>query len=238
MQHLLSCTHCGAEIPAEARFCRSCGQRSKQLDRPSVTEGTTRLLETPEQQDPFKQNVFEQPASLAQATNRLPPQANQTSRGLETTDKSRQRVLTGALLVVILMLTTLAIVLWNRPSGTTTVSPPTITRPDLPPAKVPPPPLPPQGVPQGGTINPAFIYPGARTTMEITNPAEGNMLQLQTSDAFDKVVNWYTEKLKPKSFVKQENEQGRSVVLAKEGMAAIITANETGTTIMLTQGDD
>ena len=204
-----------------------------------MTEGTTRLLETPEQQDPFNQHVFDQPASLAQATNRLPPQANQTSRGLETKGKSRERVLVGSLLVLVLLLTTVAIVLWNRPSTTTTISPPVVIRPDLPPIQVPPPPPPfqPQGVPQGGTINPALLYPGARTTMEITNPAEGNMLQLQTSDSFDKVVNWYTEKLKPKSFVRQQNEQGRSVVLANEGMAVIITATGTGTTIMLTQGD-
>ena len=134
MQQLLPCTHCGAEIPAEARFCRNCGQRSKHLDQSSVTEGTTRLLETPERQAPFNQNVYEQPGSLAQATNRLPPQVNQTSRSLETKDKSRQWVLISSLLVAALMLTTLLIVLWGRSSTTTTpVSPPAVTRPDLPP---------------------------------------------------------------------------------------------------------
>ena len=75
--------------------------------------------------------------------------------------------------------------------------------------------------------------------MELTNPAEGNMLQLQTSDSFDKVVDWYTEKLKPTSVVKQMREQSSSVVLATKQMAAIITATGAGTTIMLTtQGAD
>ncbi|HJU56473.1 MAG TPA: zinc ribbon domain-containing protein, partial [Pyrinomonadaceae bacterium] len=72
----MPCTSCGAEIPAEARFCRSCGQPSARFNRESVTEGTTRLLETPErpQPQPPAQEVYERPGELAQATNRLPPQ--------------------------------------------------------------------------------------------------------------------------------------------------------------------
>jgi hypothetical protein len=103
---------------------------------------------------------------------------------------------------------------------------------------LPPPPAVPPGAPQAGKINPALLYPGAQKTMELTSAAEGNMIQLQTTDSFDKVVDWYTAKLKPTSVVKQENEQSRSVVLATEEMAAIINANGAGATIMLTQGDN
>lgn len=145
-------------------------------------------------------------------------------------------MLTGALLVVILMLTTVAIVLWYRSSGTTSiVSPPAVTGPDLPPVQ-PQPPLPPDA-PEGTKINPEFIYPGAQKTMELADAQEGNMIQLQTSDSLDKVVKWYTEKLRPTSVIKQANEHSQSVVLATKEMAAIINANDAGTTIMLTAGD-
>lgn len=237
MQQLLPCTHCGAEIPTDARFCRNCGQRSKQLDRPSVTEGTTRILETPGRPDPFNQEVYEQ-SSLAQATNQLPPQVTQTSRELATKDKGSQWLLIGSLVVSALLLTTLLIVLLTRSSKTVTITPPVVRGPEIPSAPIAPaPPLPPQGIPQGGTINPAYIYPGARTTMTVKNPAEGDMLQLQTADSFDKVVDWYTEKLKPTSFVKQQDEHSQSVVLGTKDLAVIITANDAGTSIMLTQGD-
>jgi hypothetical protein len=198
-----------------------------------VVEGTTRLLETPEQQARFNQNVYEHPGSLAQATSSIHPQANQT-RSLETKDKPRQGVLISSLVVAALLLTVLIIVLLNRTS-TTTVSPPAVTRPEVPAIPPPPPPMAPPGITRGGTINPAFIYPGAQKTMELTSPAEGNMIQLQTSDSFDKVVNWYTEKLKPTSVVKQVKDQSQSMVLAGKEMTAIITANGAGTTIMLTQ---
>lgn len=200
-----------------------------------MTEGTTRLLETPERPASFDQHVYEQPGNLAQATTRIPPQANQTSRSLEPTGKSPKGVLTGALIVAILMLTTLFIVLANRSPSTRVTSPPAVTRPELPP--IPQPPSPPGGGTQETSINPAFIYPGAQTTMEITDAAEGKMLQLKTSDSFDKVVSWYMAKLKPKNVVKVQ-QPNLSAVLQGDEMTAIINAKEDGTTIMLTDGDD
>jgi hypothetical protein len=202
-----------------------------------VTEGTTRLLETPEPpRAPFEQNVYEHPGNLAQATSRISPQALPTSRSLETNRQPANWLLIGSLLIasIALIATILFITLRNRTA--TTVTPPVVTRPQVPPAQPPPlPPVPPPpGTTQGSGINSAFVYPGAKTTMEVTDVTEGNMIQLHTSDSFEKVVNWYTEKLKPTQVVKQPS----NVVLAGGEVTAIINAGGDGTDIMLTQGDD
>ncbi len=203
-----------------------------------MTEGTTRLLETPERPaSSFDPNVYEQPGSLAQPTTRIPSQANETSRSLEVSRKSPQWMLIGSILVAVIALATLVIVLTNRAS-TTTVSPPAVTRPELPTVPQPPqPPVPPRGSTQGTIINRAFVYPGAEITMEVISADEGNVLQLQTSDSFDKVVNWYTEKLKPTNVVRLKDPTSQ-VILAADELKAIIRANGSGTTIMLTEGDE
>lgn len=202
-----------------------------------MTEGTTRLLETPERPSPFNQNVYEHPGNLAKATSHLPPQANPTARNLETNQKSGNRLLLIGFIVVTifaLVLTGLLFKLQNR--SATTVTPPVVTRPEVPPVKPPPPPpAPPTSITQGTGISRDFIYPGAQTTMEITDESDGNVLQLETSDSLDKVANWYIEKLKPTKVVRKP---GSNVVLEADEMKAIITARGDGTNIMLTQGDD
>jgi hypothetical protein len=71
--------------------------------------------------------------------------------------------------------------------------------------------------------------------MEINSATEGMVLQLHTTDPFDRVVDWYTEKLKPTNVVKTK---GPSVILEGDGMTAIINQAGDGTNIMLTQGGD
>jgi ribosomal protein L40E len=241
MQPTTACTNCGADIPSEARFCRACGQRSVRLDANSVTEGTTRLLETPERPaSSFDQHIYEQPGGLAQPTSRIPSQANETSRSLEVSRKSPQWVLIGSILIAVIALTALFVILLNRPSTPTTVSPPAVTRPEQPPIPPPPPPMPPQGSTQGTTINRAFVYPGAETTMEVTSADEGNVIQLQTSDSFDKVVDWYTEKLKPTKVVRSKDPTSNdiNIILEAGELKAIINTNGGKTTIMLAQEGD
>jgi hypothetical protein len=236
MQRTSTCPTCSADILPEARFCRSCGQPVKQLDPNSVTEGTTRLLETPEPQTPFGQNFYEHHGSLAQATSRIPPQANPTNRNLEPNRKPTNWVLMSAVMVAVLALMALMIVVLNKRSAKTIPPPPVVTRPAVPAVPtLPPPPAPPRGLPQAGTIGREFVYPGSETTMEVNGDADGNVLQLHTSDPFDKVVNWYTEKLKPTNTVKTK---GPTVILEAGEMTAIINAGDDGTTIMLTQGGD
>lgn len=239
------CTRCGAEIPLEARFCRSCGQPSARFNRESVTEGTTRLLETPERPaaSPAHEFQHERQGELAQATNRLPPQAAQTNRGLEVNAKPTNWVLVGAIVVAAIALIVTGILIGLRGPSPAPATQPIVVTPGvpagLPPAPPPgiPPPPPAAGVTEGA-INPALIYPGAKTVMQITGGDEGNVIQLQTSDSFDKVVNWYKEKLKPEQTIEQNmGLPGRSVVLPGKETTAIITQQGDATGIMLTQGD-
>lgn len=249
MQPTVACTSCGAEIPAEARFCRSCGQPSARFNRESVTEGTTRHLETPERPPapPPAQDFYEHhPGGLAQPTNRLPPQANPTSRGLEANRKPTNWVLIGAIIVAALALiaTGLVIGLRKRPAVATTPStPPQVGRPGPVPVQpaIPPPPVPQPpstGTAEGGVISPALLYPGAKTVMRVTGGSDGNVIQLQTSDSFDKVVQWYKDKLKPEQTVEQGDPAvevpGHAVILQGKGVTAIITGQDGATGIMLT----
>lgn len=71
--------------------------------------------------------------------------------------------------------------------------------------------------------------------MEVTDVSEGAVLQLQTSDSFDKVVRWYTEKLKPTKVVRIPNS---NVILEAGELKVIINADGDKTIIMLAQGDD
>ena len=239
MQPTSSCTNCGAEISSEARFCRSCGQRSTQFNPESVTEGTTRLLETPERQAPPGQHIYDHPGDLAQVTKRLPLQANPTSRSLENNHQSRSRVLIGSTVIVLLMFAALFMVLWNR--SATPVSTPAVVRPELPPIQPPPTPSlpspPPQGIAPQGSISRAYVYPGAETTMEMTDVSEGNVLQLQTSDSLDKVVSWYTEKLHPKQVVRTSG-PSTSVILEGDEIQVVINSTGNRTSILLHLGGD
>lgn len=202
-----------------------------------MTEETTRLLETPEPpRAPFEQNVYEHPGSLAQPTSRISPQAVPTNRNLDTTRKPTNWVLVGSLLFASLALIATVLFLTLRNRTATTVAPPVVVKPQVPPVNPPPiPPIPqPPGTTQGGAISKAYVYPGAETTMEITDATEGNVLQLHTSDSLDKVVAWYTEKLKPTQTIKQPS----NVILGGGGLTAIINGDDDGTNIMLTHGED
>jgi hypothetical protein len=246
MQQTSICTNCGAEIPSEARFCRNCGQRSTQINPGSVIEGTTRLLETPERPAAsFDQNVYDQPGGLAQPTTRISPQANPTNRDLETNPQPSHRVMISLMLAatVVLILAGLFIALRNR-AATTAPSAPVVTRPDVPPIQPPPPPppLPSPVTTQGGGISPALVYPGAKTLMQVTDASEGNVLQLETSDSLDKVVAWYTDRLKPTQVIRAPGsnvgEADSNVILVAGEMKVIINAQGDRTIIMLAQGGD
>jgi hypothetical protein len=244
MQPTVACTSCGAEIPVEARFCRSCGQPSARFNRESVTEETTRHLETPErpQTPPPAQDYFneQRPGGLAQPTNRLPPETNPTSHALEPKRKPTNWVVISVIVLMALALITLGLVkgLRKRPAAATPPTPqvgrpgPVPVQPAIPPPPVPQPPT--TGNTGGGAISDELIYPGAQTVQRITSRrSEGNVLQLQTSDSFDKVVNWYKEKLNPEQTI----EQAGSVILPTDDVTAIITSSGGTTNIMLTDAE-
>ena len=237
MQQTTICTSCGAEMLGEARFCRRCGQASTQFKPESVTEGTTRILETPESNKIFGQEFYEQHGSLAQQTSRISPQANQTVRSLTTETKPQNWLLLSTILFASLALiaTVLFFTLRNRTAPV--ASPPVVIKPEIPPVPPQPPSLPQTGLPGSGTISHEFVYPGAEILTEVSSGNEGHVLQLRTSDAPDKVVEWYTEKLKPMNTVR-ENKNGVRVILRASQMVAVINSEGSETSVLLHQGGD
>jgi ribosomal protein L40E len=239
MQQTTICTSCGTEIASEARFCRRCGQASAQFKTESVTEGTTRLLETPEPNKPFGQEFYEQHGNLAQQTIPLPPQANQTARSLTAETNPRNWLLFSTILFACVALIAIVLLFTMRNRSAPASFPPVGTKPNIPPVHPPPqPPLPPQTGGQGNsTISHDLVYPGAETIMETSSEDGGSALQLRTTDSIDKVADWYMAKLKPTNIVK-ENKGGARVILVTDQMQAVITAQGSETLIILHQGND
>lgn len=71
--------------------------------------------------------------------------------------------------------------------------------------------------------------------MQVTDPNGGNVLQLRTSDSLDKVINWYTEKLRPTEIVRQKN---APVILRTDQTTAVIKEEGSETSVLLHQGND
>lgn len=236
MEQTLTCTSCGTRISNEARFCRNCGQPSGRFDVPSVTDGTTRLLETQDRPAaaPFDQGFPYAP--LAYQVGQVPQAQATTTRSLEPPRKPHNRMLLAVLIgaIVVLMVGALLSLKLFSSSGTARGPKVVVVGPQI---EAPPPPPPPQppALAEGSGISPSLIYPDAQVTMQIIRPDEGNVLQLQTTDAPDKVIRWYTERLKPTKIVRMP---GNNAVLEAEDVKAIINGGEGGTSIFIKQGED
>jgi hypothetical protein len=71
--------------------------------------------------------------------------------------------------------------------------------------------------------------------MEMSRAGAGRMVQLETGDSVEKVMDWYTKRLKPSETVKIP---GREVILKSDEMTAIISSRGDRTTILLKQGEE
>lgn len=233
-QQKSSCTNCGTELLPDARFCRRCGQPSNPLERGSVTEVTTRRLETPGQPFMPGQGVTAQQALEQQSSGQTSAAAmSAETRSLAPTS-TLKRLLPALLILCIALLLPTVYLLKKLRHPVIKIVPPTVEAPAVP--QPPKPPKPPATWTTDSTgIDPAFIYPGARTTMVISKAGEGNVVQLQTEDPLNKVADWYADKLKPTEIFRQP----KNVVLKAEDMSVIITPSGTGgSNIMIKQGAD
>ena len=228
------CIHCGAELTSEARFCRRCGQRTAHASAGSVTEATTRHLETAANRPLPGQEFYAQPDPLAyQPSGQMQGGAGTPGTALEPAGQYRSKwAFAGLLIVAFISIISLAVAakLWRHSGGI--VRPPVLTVPMGPPAPPPPPPPgPPGGTAPGATvIGGPLIYPGALTTLQ-----KGSMLQLQTKDSVDQVADWYIAQLKPTKVVRVA---GSNAVLKAASAKVIITATGDGTSILLKQEHD
>jgi hypothetical protein len=197
------CNRCGASVILSAKFCRQCGNL---LD---VSEMTTRSLDAPSAEPP----PFDHPTRPANAGITSPTYAPPAMMSPQpppiignappANNRTALLVFLALGLTMLIGLGVVAFVVLDRfsrpplpppqpPSGTSQKAPPPGAPggiPSVPPA--PPAPPPPGSV--KSSLDPSLIYPGAQVTMEVGG-SEGHVTQLQTSDLFDKVVDWYAEK--------------------------------------------
>lgn len=242
----VTCGNCGAALIAGAKFCRQCGRVVNNASAPSVTEATTRTLHSPSQFGAQPTDFFApQPTSPAyMAPGQMPPAPPAYNTNNLTRPANKQNVwLTSLVITMILLgLLTFGVIAYLKTRRTaqrerpTVPETPTVEQPGIP----PPPPQPPgTKAPTGkvGTnhISPDFIYPGAKTMMDLTRTNGGSLLQLQSTDSFAKVLDWYTAKLNPKSVIKSG---GANAILKSDELMAIITAEDVGTNIMLKELDE
>jgi hypothetical protein len=243
-----TCTNCGAELIAGARFCRLCGQPSAGANERGVLEAETRTLHTPATYSAAPTDYLSpQPTSPAYlAPGQMPPPfaPNYNNGSFQTGSlqpkgrKKRTALVIGLLAVLILVPLISLVVLAVIRSQTSTVpvfKKPIVTQPQTPPV---PPVVPPGAetappVPKT-TISPTLIYPGAQTRMEINSGEGAGMLQLQTADAYDKVLAWYVATIKPANVIKAGPSNS---ILRTDKMVVIITGEGGETNILIKQGD-
>jgi zinc-ribbon domain len=235
----IPCINCGAEITPGTKFCRRCGQPS--LDTTSVSEATTRVFEaTREPTAAATQTWNSQPTGPAyMAPGSAAPLQDVNTRSLgPATDRRAQKsklIFLFALLFAAMLMAFAVGMRLSRRKATTAAPqmPPVVIKPgtDFPP---PPPPPPIAQPPTSGASVPTseLIYPGAETVMDMRNERD-NFLQLRTTDAPDKVVDWYTGKLKATDIIRTPR---AGAVLRAGATNVIISPRGSGTDILIKQG--
>ncbi len=224
------CDNCGAQILAEARFCRQCGKpqassatAQTRLEAPTQTLGAREAVAAPTER---WQSSPTTPAYLA-PQSAPPPVAASAAQYLQPPNKkSRFSLLLLATIFLLLLTSLLAVgLVVDRVFRRPTVIVKHTGKPDTPPA----PPAPNNG--GNIAIDQSLIYPGARTTLNVIDE-ENKVVQLHTSDSPDKVIEWYTARLKPKNVVRMENVP---TVLTNEETSVVLTPQGGGTDILITK---
>ncbi|MGB7923774.1 MAG: zinc ribbon domain-containing protein [Pyrinomonadaceae bacterium] len=235
-----NCTKCGAEIVAGSRFCRRCGQpaadAARSSSRSSVLEAETRTFAPPTDYATPTEHInapLTGPAYMSPGQTPAAPPAAPTNP-LKSSGTTAKLLLICLLAILLLVPVAFAFMRILKSRTSQPQQPPVVTIPEIP----APPPMPTMPTARGGpsaAANP-LVYPGAEIMMERSDRGKARVLQLRTSDPFDKVVEWYTEKLKPDSITKVPGDV--TTVLHSEGVNVVITAGDAQTEIIVNQGND
>jgi hypothetical protein len=245
-----TCNQCGASTILSAKFCRQCGNH---LD---ASEMTTRSLDAPSAQPPTYDHptrpanaAITAPTYAPHSAMSPPPPAPIIGNAPPVNNKMALLVFLALGLTVLIALGVVAFVVLERGFGRQPVVPP-----PPPITEKAPPPLPPPGVP--GTMPPvpavppappaepgtrtvtfpfdaSFMYPGAQTVMSV-NSSNQRVAQLRTSDPFNKVAEWYKDRIK----ATEEVNMPGSLVLTGKDMKVILSGDGAGTVITLTNDRD
>jgi hypothetical protein len=179
---------------------------------------------------------------MAPAGAAASPLQDATTKGLQTGGPAQPKAWLYVSLIGLLLVVSIALFTWAmfRGSGATTTAPPpqtppvATTAPEAGLPQPPPPPRPPfeEPVAEGPTLPTSqLMYPGAETVLDIKAGRE-NMLQLRTSDASRKVIDWYVDKLKPTQTIR---ETGAEAILRTGRTTVIISGRGDTTEIIIRQ---
>ncbi|MDX6692707.1 MAG: hypothetical protein QOF02_310 [Blastocatellia bacterium] len=241
-----TCPNCGATQITGAKFCRQCGRLVGNANAASVTEATTRTLRPPAdfgaQPTDFLPPQPTSPAYLAPDKTPQSPLAYNT-KSLEQRAQKRKIWLIG-LMASLFLLSIIAFGIVRLTKNRIATPPPPTSTPELPPGSAtqphipppPPPPQPPTVTTGSNSISRAYIYPGSETMLDLKSANGGGLLQLRTKDSYEKVLAWYTAKLKPDNIIKTPD-AGQSTILKSDKLMAIINSQDDGTNIMLKELD-
>jgi hypothetical protein len=229
----LTCLECGTTLISGARFCRVCGQPVTAMDGSSVTEATTRILETPVADAGHAPRFTTAEATHLAASPRQPVAPVSPD---STAPKRRSMVLALTLILsgVMFVFCLLAFGVWYAVNSTTTSTVgSTVLEPPMlePPPPPPPPPAPPILDFADGTASATLIYPKATVTQNITSEGKTALTQLTSEDDFERVVEWYEKRLKPTDKIVVPGEQA---ILTVNQTTVIISEADGGTSIMVT----
>ncbi|HEY0404539.1 MAG TPA: zinc ribbon domain-containing protein [Pyrinomonadaceae bacterium] len=239
-----TCPNCGATQIIGARFCRQCGRLIGNTNAASVTEATTQTLRPPAEFGAQPTDFFSpQPTSPAYlAPGQTPPPLAYNTTNLEQRARKRKVWLVG-LMASLFLLSVIAFGIVKLAKHRVAAPRTPVATPGLPPTNVvpepplpPPPPQPPTAKTGSNAISRSYIYPGAETIMDLTRANGGGLLQLRTDDSYEKVLAWYTAKLKPDSIIKTPA-TSQSAILKSDKLMAIINSSDDGTNIMLKELD-
>ncbi len=233
----LPCSNCGTIITPGTKFCRKCGQPS--LDTASVSEATTRVFEATAEPTAPTSNWNAQPTGPAYLSpaGAASPLQDVTTKSLEPTGRKQKSSLAVpiiAVLLAVLVAVAVGMMLRGR-NAQQTQTPPAAAGPEtvLPP--LPPLPPHPSGEPpaSGASVSTSeLMYPGAETVMDMKNSRE-NFLELRTSDPLDRVVDWYTTKIKAAEIIRT---RGTEAILRSGKTSVIISSRGNATNILIKQG--
>jgi hypothetical protein len=82
----------------------------------------------------------------------------------------------------------------------------------------------------GTASSDSLVYPGARKMVDMVNEGGGRAVQLETSDSFEKVDEWYRKAMKPKKVIQLTS---GSVVLKNDKTTATIVTENNKTNILI-----
>jgi hypothetical protein len=220
-------------MAAGARFCRRCGEPAAAAPASSVLEAETRIFGKQAGPTAHTQHIntpLTGPAYMSPTDMPVTPAAA-TTKSLRPFVSTTKILLAGLLLILLLIIPVSLLVIKLLSSRTGRPETPVVTVPEVP----PPPPAPPAGKGGSTPISGSLVYPNAETLLDITEK-NGRVLQLRTSDPIGKVVDWYTDQLKPDKVVKVPG--GSTTVLRGNDIKVVITSAGPETSITVKQDGD